>query len=142
MNDQQLEHKVQQDAARIKKDIDTLVEDSATRLSRFESSIGKIAGKTKEEITAWADDGASHLSKGFVKLAVDAKETVGSTAETVRKDVGHRLNQYNEKAKEIADHVPDGFGKKVARYPWVAITIGLLVGFLLGMIFKPTPQTA
>lgn len=142
MNDQQLDHKVRQDAARIKRDIDTLVEDSANRLNRFESSIGKVAGKTKEEFSAWADDGASQLSKGFVKLAVDARDTVESTAETVKKDVGHRLNQYNAKAKELADQVPNNFGKKVDMYPWVAISIGLIVGFLLGMILRPATQTA
>ena len=36
MNDQQLENKVRKDAAKVKKDFNLLVEDSAARLTRFE----------------------------------------------------------------------------------------------------------
>jgi ElaB/YqjD/DUF883 family membrane-anchored ribosome-binding protein len=142
MNDQQLEHKVRKDADRVKKDINTLVQDSIAQLNRVESSLSKATGKTKEDLTTWAEDGVSHLSKGIDKLSGDARETMGDTASTVKKDVGHRLSQYNAKVKEIAGQVPNDFGKKVARYPWVAISIGLFVGFLVGMIFRPVPQTA
>lgn len=142
MNDKQLDQKVRKDADRVKKDINTLVQDSIARLSRVESSISQATGKTKEDLTTWAEDGVSTLSKGFEKLSGDAIETADDTAKTVRKDVGHRLSQYNAKVKEIAGQVPNDFGKKVAKYPWVAISIGLFAGFLMGMILRPAPQTA
>lgn len=142
MNDQQLDHKLRKDADRVKKDINTLVQDSIDRLSRVENNISKASGKTKNDLTTWAEDGVSNLSKGFEKLSGNASETAGEVAKTVKKDVGHRLSQYNAKVKEITGHVPNGFGKKAARFPWVAISIGLFAGFILGMILKPTSQTA
>ena len=137
MNDQQSENKVHQDAAKVKKDLTTLAGDSAVRFSRFEDNLSQATGKAKEDLTTWVEDGVSQLSEEFEKLTGEARETVVGAAEMVKKDVGHGLSQYNSKAQEVADKVPGGFGNKAARYPWVAISIGLAVGFLLGILFKP-----
>jgi len=137
MNDQQVEKKVRQDAVNVKKDISTLVGDSAARMSRFENSVSQATGKAKEDLTTWVEDNVSQLSEGVEKLTGDVKQTVADTAATVQKDVGHGLSQYNAKAQKVADQVPGSFGKKVARYPWVAISIALTVGFLLGLLLKP-----
>lgn len=108
MNDHKLEEKVRKDAGQVKKDLSTLLENRVTQ-----------------------------LSEGFEKMSGDARETVVGAAEMVKKDVGHGLSQYNAKAQDVADKVPDGFAKKAAKYPWAAITIGLFVGFLLGILLKP-----
>jgi len=141
MNDQQLEDKVRKDAAKVKKDVSTLVGDSAVRLSRFEDNVSQATGKAKEDLTTWVEGSASQLSEGFEKLTGDARETVVGAAATVKKDVGHGLSHYNAKAQEVADKVPGGFGKKAARYPWVAISIALAVGFMLGIIINPARQS-
>lgn len=138
MKDQQSENKVHQDADKVKKDLSTLTGDSAVRFSRFEDNLSQATGKAKEDLTTWVEDGVSQLSEGFEKLTGDARETVVGAAATAKKEVGHGLSQYNAKAQEVAEKVPGGFGKKAARYPWVAISIGLAVGFLLGILFKPT----
>jgi hypothetical protein len=78
------------------------------------------------------EDGAYQLSKGFEKLTGDARETEVSAAATVEKDIGRGLSQYNAKVQEVAGKVPGGFDEKAARYPCVAISIALAVGFLLG----------
>ncbi len=109
MNDQQLEDNVRQDAAKFNRDLTTSVE-----------------------------DGFSQLNEGFEKLSNDARETVVSAAELVKKDVGRGLSQYNAKAQEMADKIPGGFGEKAARYPWVTLSIALGVGFLVGSLLKPT----
>ena len=137
MNDKQLEKKVRQDAAKVKEDISTLVGDSAARMSRFEDNVGQATGKAKEDLTKWVEDGVSQLSKGVDTLTGDVKQTVVDTAATMQKDVGHGLSQYNAKVQKAADKVPGSFGKKVARYPWVAISVALAVGFLLGILLKP-----
>jgi len=121
----------------VEKDVSTLAEDSAARVARFDDDISETAGKAREDLTTRVKDGVSELSKGFEKLAGDAKETVVGVAETVKKDVGHGLSQYNAKAKEAAGKVPGGFGEKAAAYPWAAISIALGVGFLLGGLLKP-----
>jgi ElaB/YqjD/DUF883 family membrane-anchored ribosome-binding protein len=138
MNDQKLEKKVHRDAVKVKNDISTLVGDSAVRFSRFGDNLSQATGKAKEDLTTWVADGSSQLSDGFEKLTGEAKDTVVSTAATVKKEVGHGLVQYNAKAQEVADQVPGRLGKKAARYPWVAISIALLVGFLLGSLLSPT----
>jgi len=140
MNDQQLEHKVRQDAVRVKKDLGTLGKDSAALAGRYGDNLSQAPGKAKDDLTAWVEDGVSQLSEGFEKLTDDAKKSVADTAATVKKDVGRGLSQYNAKAQEAADKVPGDFGKKAAKYPWVAISIALVFGFLLGFLLKPARQ--
>jgi len=140
MNDQKLDKKIRKDAAKVKKDLLTLVRDSSTRMGRYEDNASQATGKAKEDLTTWVVNSISQLSKGFKKLTGDAKETVVGTAATVKKDVGHGLSHYNVKSQEVADKVPGGFGKQAARYPWVAISIVLAVGFLLGSLLKPARQ--
>jgi ElaB/YqjD/DUF883 family membrane-anchored ribosome-binding protein len=111
MNEQQQENQVHKDAARVKKDLNTLLENS---LSQFTEGIEKLTG--------------------------DAKESVVGAAETVKKDVGFRLGQYNAKAQEVVDKVPGGLSEKAARYPWVALSVAVGVGFLLGSLFRPGRQ--
>lgn len=60
-----------------------------------------------------------------------------SAAATVKQDVRHGLNDYNAKAQKVADKVPGGFSEMAAKYPWVAISIAVAVGFLLGSLLKP-----
>lgn len=108
MNDQKLRNKLRRDVDKVKKDINNLVEDSA-----------------------------SQLSDGFEKLTGEAKESVVGAATSLKKDFGHGFSQYNARIQDVANKVPGSFGKQVARYPWVAMSISLVVGFLLGSLFKP-----
>lgn len=136
MNNQRLENNVRQDIAKLNKDLSTLEGDRAARFGKFEANVSKAA----EDLTTWVEDGVSQLGEEFEKLSDDAKETVVSSAAVVKKDVGLGLSQYNAKAQEYANKVPGDFGKKAARYPWVAITIALVVGFLLGSLLKSARQ--
>ena len=70
----------------------------------------------------------------------DAKEAVVDAAASVKKDVGHGLIQYNAKVQDAADKVPGGFGKKAVTYPWVALSVAMVIGLLLGRLLKPTRQ--
>jgi hypothetical protein len=137
MNDRQLENKVRQDAEKVIKDINTLVGDSAARISKFEDNVSQATVKAKEDLTTWVEDGTSQLKDGIAKVTGDAKESVVDAAVTVKKDVGRGLSQYNAKAQDIARKIPGSFAKKVAKYPWVALSATLIVGFLLGILFRP-----
>lgn len=112
MNDRQFERKVAQDAARVKKNVDNLVE-----------------------------DGVNHLGDKVDKLAEDAKTTFVNTSATVKKDLGQSLSQYNAKAQEYAEKVPGGLAEKVAQYPWVAISIGVGIGVILAGLLKPSHRS-
>jgi hypothetical protein len=132
MNDRQLERKISRDAGKVKKDVSTLVGDSAVQLGRFGDDVSQATDKVKEDVASWVEDGASRMSEGFEKLKGDAIEAAVGVATTVKKNVGDGLSQYNAKAMEIANEVSSDINKKVARYPWVAISIGVGVGLLLG----------
>jgi ElaB/YqjD/DUF883 family membrane-anchored ribosome-binding protein len=133
MNDRQLENKVRQDAANVKKDLNVLVEDSSNRLGRLDNNISQAA----EHLTTWVEDSVSQVSAGVEKLTGEAKETLVSAAAMVKKDVGHGLSQYNQKAQQVANKVPGDFGNQTARHPWVAISIALVLGLLLGSLLRP-----
>jgi len=136
MNDQQLETKVRSDGAKVQKDLSALMKDSATRLNRVSDNVSQATGKAKEDLTNWVDDSTARLNEGIDKVTGDARQTVA----TVKKNVGHGLVQYNTKAQEAANKVPGGLGEKAAQYPWVAISVALAVGFLLGIMVRPARQ--
>ncbi len=109
MNDKQLEKKIMNDAADMRQDLDTLMKNSASK-----------------------------ITQGYENLKEKAKETLGDAADTVKKEVDHGLSQYNAKAQEYASKVPGNFVDKVTKYPWVTITVVLGIGLLLGGLLKPT----
>ncbi len=134
MINQEFKNNVRQDIAKVKKDLGTLEETGAAQLSRLETNVSKA----KDDLSTWVGGGISHLGEGFEKLTDDAKGAVASYAAEVNKDVGHGLSRYNSKIQEIADKFPGSFSYKVDRYPWVAISITLVIGFVLGILIKPS----
>ncbi len=104
---------------------------------QLENKLRQGGGKVKKDLSSLVEDGVSEISERLDKLKDDARETVVGVATTAKKDVGHVLNQYNTKAREIADKVPGGISEKVNKYPWVAISIALVLGFFLGNLLKP-----
>jgi ElaB/YqjD/DUF883 family membrane-anchored ribosome-binding protein len=129
MNDKAFEKKVDRDVEQTKKDFETLGEDNVTGLTRI-----------KKDLATLGEDGVAGLGRKFERLADDAKEMVSVAVNTLNKDVGNGLSQYNAKVQDFADRVPGDFGKKAAGYPWVTITISLVFGLLLGVLLKPGRQ--
>jgi ElaB/YqjD/DUF883 family membrane-anchored ribosome-binding protein len=141
MTDQQFENKVRQDTANVKKDIGNLVEDGTAQMNRLQEKVSQAPTKAEKDLAAWVEESVSELSDNFEKLASDAKGTVVGAVATAKEDVGRGLGQYNAKVQGYADKVPGGFAEKAAIYPWVTISIALLVGFMLGTLLKPTRTT-
>lgn len=138
MNDKQLENKVRQDIANVKKELDTLAGDSAARLGRFGEDISQATGKAKKELNTMLENGVSQMNNEFENLSDDTKARITGTVASVKKNVGHGLSQYNAKAQQAVDKIPGGLSEKAVKYPWVAISIALTVGFLVGSLLKPT----
>jgi len=109
MNDRQYERKIEQDATRVKKELSSL--------------FGHNVERVESKVEAVADD---------------AKAAYENTTATVKKDLAYSLSQYNAKAQEYAEKIPGGLADKAAKYPWVAISIGLGLGVLLGGLLKPS----
>ena len=137
MNEKQLDNKVRKDVNRIKEDLNTLADDSAARLGQFEENVSQSASKAKENLTIMVEDGVLRVSKGFGKLTGDAKESLIGAAATVKKEVENGMSQYNDRVQEVADKIPGSFSNWVKRYPWIAISITLAAGFLVGSFLKP-----
>ncbi len=109
MSDKKLEKKIQNDVAVIRRDLDTLMKNNASK-----------------------------ISQGYEKLKGEAKETLGDAVDTVKKEVGHGLSEYDAKVQEYANRVHGDLDDMVTNYPWVAITVGLGIGLILGGLLKPT----
>lgn len=109
MNNKQNVQSVEQDVAKVKRNLSSLFNNS---VHQVESKVGEIAD--------------------------EAKEKLSKTTATVKHEVGHGLGQYNAKAQQYMEKVPGGLAEKAAKYPWVAISIGLGVGVLLGGLLKPS----
>jgi ElaB/YqjD/DUF883 family membrane-anchored ribosome-binding protein len=96
----------------------------------------EAVSNAKDSVVTWVEEGVSTIKEGTHQLMDDAKQTYDKTAKSIDKNVKHGLRQYNVKAQEFADNVP-GVGDTVIRYPWVAITVSLLIGIALGFFLKP-----
>ncbi len=140
MNDKKLDEKVRKDAEKLQKDLSVLAKDGAARLSRFEDSVSLASGKAKKELTKQVEGSVSQLSKGFNNATENAAKTLAGTSAKLKKDFGHRFSHFAKYAQEVTVEVPKDLGKKAIKIPWILITIGLAVGFVIGLLFLPTRQ--
>jgi ElaB/YqjD/DUF883 family membrane-anchored ribosome-binding protein len=107
----------------------------------FENKVNQDVEQAKNDLTTLGDDGVTGLTRKFEQLTDETKKTVDVAVKNVNKAVGQGLSEYNAKVQDVADRVPGDFAKKVAGYPWVSITISLVVGLLLGALLKPGRQS-
>jgi ElaB/YqjD/DUF883 family membrane-anchored ribosome-binding protein len=140
MDNHQFENKVRKDADKVKKDMSTLIGDSATQFGQFEENVNQTASKAKADFNSWIENNASQLQDGYNKVTNNAKESLTDTANTVLKNVDRQFSHFNAKAEKVANTVPGGLGEKVAKYPYVAISIAVLFGFLIGSLLSPAKQ--
>jgi ElaB/YqjD/DUF883 family membrane-anchored ribosome-binding protein len=139
MNDQKLDKKVRKDAEKVQKDLSALAKDGAARLNRFEDSVSVASSKAKKDLTKQVEGSVSQLSKGIDKATGNAAKTLAGTSAKLKKNIGHRFSYFTKHAQEIAVEVPKDLDKKVSGFPWaVVITIGLAVGFVLGLLLQPS----
>lgn len=117
--------------------INSAMDDVKSGYKDFEEKTLKSVSNAKDHAVTWVEEGVSDIKVGTHHLMDDAKDTLDKTAKSIDKNVKHGLSQYNVKAQEIADKVPGGLGDKVIRYPWVAISVSLIIGIGLGILLKP-----
>ena len=105
------------------------------------NQLSKDAEEIKEDINTLAEDSVSQVSKDYENIKDEVKTTVNGAIHSVKKEVEYGLSQYNTKAQELADKVHDGLGKEITKYPWVSISIALVVGVMIGGFLKPTRRS-
>lgn len=104
---------------------------------KFKQQVIRDIDKAKIDLSTLRDDSISGLNRIFEQLTGNTQKTVDLAAKTVNETVGQGLSQFNAKVQEVADRVPGDLGKKAIGYPWVTITISLVVGLVLGALLKP-----
>jgi len=129
MNNQQLDKKLRQDAARVKKDLSALMEHGTTRVNRYVESVAQSTGSTQKELTARVEDDVAQLSKEFEKLK--------GNATMVQKDIGRLMRQSQATANKVAARVTGRrrtsfFSRPWVRYSLVGLSLALVMGFALG----------
>lgn len=103
----------------------------------FEKRINRDLDRTKKDLAVLKEDAVSGLSKKFGKIADESRKSATSAAVNLNKSVTRGLDQYNTKVQGLVDNVPGDLNKKIAGYPWVAITTSIVLGLLLGALLKP-----
>ncbi|HMN59054.1 MAG TPA: hypothetical protein PJ988_01745 [Anaerolinea sp.] len=133
MFDKTREKKNSQDVTQVSEDLRNLQNDATAQVTSVIDNVTQSA----EDLTTRLIQSVSLLSEGIEKLKGDAAETVMNASANVKKGVGQGLTQYNARANEVAGKVPGGLAKKAAMYPWVAMSITLIAGLVLGSFLKP-----
>ncbi len=133
MNNQQLDKKLHQDAARVKKDLSALVEHGTTRVNRYVDSVSQTTGKTQRELIARMEDDVTQLSKEFEKLK-------GSATATMKNDVRPVWRRYKSTAQKVANKVTGKrtsfFERRAVRFTMLGVMLSLAVVIFLGVV-KP-----
>lgn len=107
---------------------------------QFETKMEKDGTRVKKAFNSMVGDGVSQLRNEYDEFTGTVKENANSAAETIKNEVNQGMKQYNSKAQEVADRLPYGLSQNVSKYPWVVISLGLVFGFMLGIMLKPSHQ--
>jgi ElaB/YqjD/DUF883 family membrane-anchored ribosome-binding protein len=142
VNNDEVNNKVLKDAEKVKKDFNAVVGDGAEQLGKFGENVSHAAVKATDDINTWVESNASQLRSEYDALSNSAKEAVADAANKAKKNVGHQFNQYNAKAQKFADKVPGGLSENVNKYPWVALSVAVTIGFLIGALLKSNHRTS
>lgn len=136
MSTRQIENRIQQDINHLKKDLQDLATDNEASMKNFGNNIKQSTDQTEENVSTWVGNGVSQISDRFNTLTDEARAAVVQAAAKLKKGANQSLDQYNENAQQFADKIPGGFGEKVAKYPWVTLSIALIAGVLLGSMVR------
>jgi ElaB/YqjD/DUF883 family membrane-anchored ribosome-binding protein len=96
---------------------------------QLEKKIRQDVNKVSKDIDTLLGDGAIRLGRFEAKVSqsgVKAKEDLITWVEENTSQMGEGIEK-----------VTDSFAQKISSHPWIAISIGLSFGFLLGSLIKP-----
>jgi hypothetical protein len=101
--------------------------------TRTLDKISQDTKKVKKDFVDLAKDSSARLNHDIERIAGEAQDTVSTAARTVAKDVSQGLTNYNTSVEDLVAKIPGNINKKASRYPWVAISMVLVIGLLVGV---------
>jgi len=107
----------------------------------YEKRINRDLDRTKRDLSALRDDIVSGLNLKLDELAGHPKKSAEVAVKTLNKSIGHGLDQYNTKVQDVVDKVPGDIGRKAAGYPWVAISLSIVLGLMFGVLIRFSRHT-
>ena len=114
-----------------------VMDDVKSGYKDLEEKTRQSVSNVKDNAVTWVEEGVSKIKDSTHQVMDNVKDTIDKTVKSVDKNITQGMTQYNLKAQQIADKMPCRLGDKVIRYPWVAITVSLLIGIGLGFLIKP-----
>lgn len=103
----------------------------------LEKRIYRDLDRTKRDLAILRDDTVTGLNHRLQQITEGPKKSAAVAVKSLNKSIGQGLDQYNSKIQEFVSKVPGNLPKKAARYPWVAISMAIVVGLFLGSMMKP-----
>jgi ElaB/YqjD/DUF883 family membrane-anchored ribosome-binding protein len=131
MNEPLIDQKTKQDATRLKKAVNTQIEDGI-------NTVSKDLENSTENAVARVNSSMAQFSNEFEKAKGGAIKTAAHATTKFLKNVGNSLSQFFGKTAKVAKKLPGSVGEKVGEYPWVAIPAILLAGFFLRGFLMPS----
>lgn len=103
----------------------------------IEKRINRNLDRTKRDLAALKEDTVTGLSWKIGQLTDGPRKSTTEAMKTLNKSIGQGLTQYNTRVQDAVSKVPGDINKKASRYPWVAISMAIFIGLLLGVTLKP-----
>ncbi len=102
----------------------------------LEKKINRDLERARRDLSELSDDIITRLRGNFGQLADNPRKSATVAMKNLNKSIGQGLEQYNTRVQDVVDRVPGDIGKKARGYPWVAITMSMLLGLMVGGIIR------
>jgi len=108
---------------------------------QFENKMEKDGENIKNAFQTMVGNGAAQIKDEYEQFSGSVKDNVKDASSLLKKRANDGMKHYNSKAQQMIDKLPSGFRKTMSKYPWVIVSLGLVFGFMLGIILKPSQQS-
>lgn len=103
----------------------------------IEKRINRNLDRTKRDLAALKEDTVTGFTWKISQLTDGPRKSTTEAMKTLNKSIGEGLTQYNTRVQDAVSKVPGNINKKASRYPWVAISMAMFMGLILGVTLKP-----
>jgi len=104
----------------------------------IEKRINRDLDRTKRDLAALKENAVTGLNWKIGQLTDGPRKSTTAAMKTLNKSIGQGLTQYNARVQDAVSKVPGDINKKASHYPWVAVSMAIVMGLILGVTLKPS----